>query len=406
MKNLNFTLLIIFLQIPVLKLQAQTEYFVSVDPATGIHTRIDSLQGVRWITGFKSASMDKINNRYFFHGKDSADVWRFYTIDGNTGATLNSPAFPTYIGFQNACAFEYDNSSGMIYGLVWDSIVNKEYFITLSPSTGVVTNSVHIPNITSVWPGTYDQNNKRFFFGGNGFGYNDHIIYAPTGSVISTVPLSGQGAIQYNNTTNKLYGVFPNQSAAEVREIDPVTMSYSVLTTLPGGSGLLIMGYYASIDEINNRFTFVLAASSKTLFTVDLNTGAVISSTLFPLAGNPLSYNICHLVYNNTNGILYGLHWGPANQPVLVGVSEYNFSEKQNFDLFPNPMSTTSYLDLKGNRNNVRVKIVNSSGAIIQDSNFQNVSGIEIHKANLAPGIYFTTVIADNTISTRKMVVD
>src|ERR1044072_5256994 len=61
---------------------AQKEYFVKVDPVTGVHTIIDSLPGVKTIqTGPSWTTIDKVNNRYFFKGADASNTSRYYTVN-------------------------------------------------------------------------------------------------------------------------------------------------------------------------------------------------------------------------------------------------------------------------------------------------------------------------------------
>jgi hypothetical protein len=75
MKIVSFTL---FLALQAI-CHCQTEYLVTINPATGVHTRIDSIPGVKFIQ-LGTSTTDKQNSRYIFKGQDANGDWRLYTI--------------------------------------------------------------------------------------------------------------------------------------------------------------------------------------------------------------------------------------------------------------------------------------------------------------------------------------
>lgn len=100
---------------------AGTEYFVSIDPATGAHTIINSIPGVAWIQG-GFTTFDEFHKRYLFKGGDNSGNWYLYSIDAVTGNVTYNPTFPVFPGDDNIIMPETDSTNGVTYALHWETI--------------------------------------------------------------------------------------------------------------------------------------------------------------------------------------------------------------------------------------------------------------------------------------------
>ena len=153
--------------------------------------------------------------------------------------------------------------SGTIYGHTARS------FVSIDPVTGVVTHISDLPFTGHVLgsPTAIDPINGRFFLNGSA---NFWTIDINTGAVISS-PLLSQSVpfIEFDTGTGRLFG----HTARSFVGIDPVTGVVTHISDLPFTGHVL--GSPTAIDPINGRF---FLNGSANFWTIDINTGAVISS--------------------------------------------------------------------------------------------------------------------------------
>lgn len=193
---------------------AQTEYFVSVDPATGVHTIIAPLPGVQYIA---NSTFDHVNRNYILDAIDNIGDRRIYTIDVVTGAILTNPVFAPFQAMNdNISELQYDSGAGIAYGLYYHSNPGQFSFCSVDVSTGNYTIISSLP-VTTIYgfPGyvTYDPNNGRYFFRA----FSDlkfYTIDVTDGSIIAAIDLptfcdSDDNIIetQYDNTGNEMYAI-------------------------------------------------------------------------------------------------------------------------------------------------------------------------------------------------------
>jgi hypothetical protein len=417
----QFILLTVLFSISLIKVFAQHEFLVTVNPSTGAHTKIDSLPGVKWIYTYPHyTTFDETNHRFIFRASDNTYNWRLFSVNAITGSVISNPVFPVVAdSADNVIELEYDNSANVLYGLHWDNSDSLEYLVSINPTTGVFTKVDTIPGVkliaTSPHYTTFDATNHRYIFKGGDIPTNMYLysIDATTGNVISnpSFPVLSDPAdniieLQYDNTGSKLYGL--HWSNSEKREylvsINPATGSFTKIDSLPGVKWIYTYPHYTTFDETDHRFIFRGGDSAFNwyLYSVDVNTGSIVSSPLFPTLTDPLD-NIIELEYDNLSRQLYGLHW-QANS--IVGIDDHNLVG-QSFTLYPNPFNYSAKLLLDKSYREVTMVIYNSMGQVVRKDTKNNISSMDIRKEDLVSGAYFITVICDNqNIGIRKMVIE
>lgn len=143
-----------------------TEYLVTIDQATGIHTKInkDGLSGVKWVmTG--NTTFDKTNHRFVFKGGDDNGNWYLYTVDATTGNIISNPICPVPSGNLNNNVFglQYDNSLNKYYGLIQPDYISGETFlVSVDITTGLPTQIGLVPGLGGITKATYDEINHRY----------------------------------------------------------------------------------------------------------------------------------------------------------------------------------------------------------------------------------------------------
>jgi len=193
---------------------AMTEFFVSIDPTTGVHTIISTISGV---TAIANSTYDYINGNYILDAIDNTSNRRLYTIQATTGTILSNPTFPN-VGAtnDNISEVQFDNTTGLAYGLYYDNSANQMSFCSVDLLTGNHTLISTLPGSTFyAFPNyvTYDHINGRYFFRS---GSNDKLytIDVTDGSVIAAIdfpdfcdPLDNIVETQYGNAGEDLYAL-------------------------------------------------------------------------------------------------------------------------------------------------------------------------------------------------------
>ena len=113
--------------------KAQTEYLVTVDPVTGIYTKVKAIPPVRWIALFDYTTIDQANHRFFFRGSFNGLADSLFTLDEHTGNTLSAVSFAPPPPL-SVISMYYSASLNKLYGLaVFGGIC---YLVTIDPATG------------------------------------------------------------------------------------------------------------------------------------------------------------------------------------------------------------------------------------------------------------------------------
>jgi gliding motility-associated-like protein len=293
---------------------AQYEYLATLNYSNLSLSRIANITGVTWITN--NSTYDKNNRRFFFQGNATrVTPWNLYTIDAVTGATLFNPACPSSSIGGQIYGLQYDNTNNVLY--VLHQIAGTTYFSSVDPTTASIIHITPIPNYIGYSQSTFDENDQ-FYIVSNG---NDLVVIdVVKGVIINNLPNANLNDLVFDNLTRKLYGIKYGW------QFDSVSLStgyVNFISNLPPLS--LPQSYAYTIDEKSGKFIFLgadppsAACISNYLYVLDINTGSVISKTMYPYAQNLASAtdeNFIDFSFDNNTETLYGLNWYPP--PILI----------------------------------------------------------------------------------------
>ena len=398
---------------------AQTEFLVTVDPATGIHTKIDSLPGVKWITPTPSyTTFNDSSHHFIFHGGDDYANWYLYSIDAITGSIVSNPPFPVFDDpFDNIVELKYDNGANILYGLHWDNSEDREYLVSIDPTTGAFTKIDSLAGVKhiTIMPRytTFDDKNHRYIFRGEDANGDARLytVDAPTGSILSNplFPISGGGdniaELQYDEASGNVYGLhWDNSENTEyLISVDLTTGFFTKINPLPGVKTIALTPGYTTFDEQNHRFVFRGGDDNGQwhLYSVDVATGNIALSPIFPTSLAP-GDNVVEPRFDNSTGILYALHWD-ANIFVTNTNNPFNDSRLK---VSPNPFSDYCTITLNKSYREVVVFVYNSAGQVVKKHVGNNTSAMTISRDDLPSGTYFISITADHFhIKTVKAII-
>lgn len=387
----------------------QTEYLVTIDPVTGGFSKIDSIPDIKWLWPAEK-TFDIANRRFTFRGFDAKLNSYLYTIDAKTGITIASPPFPDLQDKNdNIISYQYSSKNNKLYALHWDDSQKKEYLVSINIFTGAITLIDSLPGIIEInFPSAYDRVNDRYIFAGGDKNHHWclYSVDVNTGQIISKPsfpsfpdPQDNIADWRYSNLSQKMYALhWDNTKGTEyLVSIEVSTGLYTIIDSLPVAE--ISTGIYTTFDEKNNRYIFLGADRMKTwrLYSIDANTGQVISNPKFPAVKDPKD-NIVSLEADSL-GVIYGLHWD--NEDFSVN-GQSDFAQ-----IYPNPFTEKCIIILKEEFNEVETIVYNSIGqVVIRQSNF-NSKKINILRDNLACGEYNISVLGNKILlGTIKMVVE
>lgn len=373
----------------------QVEYFARVNPATCNYTIIDSLSGVKWISG--GSDFDKINKKYIFHGQDINQNGYLYSVDAVNGSIISNPPWANYFSLM-----KFDNATGVLYGIHWlNTLAAGADFVSINPANFTYT-VIHAVNITGLTGNvTFDDISHKFIFIGNDSIGNKCLfsIDVATGNIVSKPILnSNVSGIQFDNSSGNLYGLqWDNSLQIEYFvTINITTGNTTIISSIP----LVNTNYnYSTFDEINKRYTFVWTDSNTKnyLYTINATNGLVISNPSFPVFISP--YNLLEFKYDNSSGYLYALHWGVDSE--ITGVTEIN-NKNSEIKIYPNPAQQFFIVELP-KEHNFNLLVYDVTGRAMNE--IKNATGtIKVDCSNLSSGIYFVKAVNQRTVLTGKMV--
>ncbi|MDB5283701.1 MAG: hypothetical protein JWO06_2776 [Bacteroidota bacterium] len=316
MKSLIHRWCLVFMVICFLSnAKAQSEYFVNINPALGTFSDIRSIPGVTLIIiGPSGTALDKTGNRFFFYGNNPQSQWCIYTLDMPTGNVLNQALLTA----QNASTLDwmgqlaFDDSSKVLYGLNWSSTNQTMSFSSISEVTGTVTLISSVPGLNGLMDNdfTYDQNHHIYMFVGSDANGSDYLysFRSTDGVMVSKVAITSNdiNQIRYDNSTNTLYCENNNG----ILSVNTSTLATTPVVNFPQPLGLAQVPNYTTFDEIHHRYiTGCSDNNGLRLYSVDVAAHTIVTNPLFPVGLNT-GENVIELNYNNSNGVLYALHWG------------------------------------------------------------------------------------------------
>ncbi|RYZ50077.1 MAG: T9SS type A sorting domain-containing protein [Sphingobacteriales bacterium] len=318
MKNkLSKALALMGLAAGSLNASAQTEYLVTIDPVTGVFTKVKDIPGVHWVM-MGSTTYDSDNHRYVFKGSADQASWHLFTIDAVTGNTVSSPTYPAASGTSSGTVhrLQYDHAMQKYFGLTWNNDENQEFLVEVDPVTGFYTQVGAVQGLSSLSKASYDEAHHRFMVVGPDFGGIWH------------------------------------------------------------------------------------------LYSIDVNTAAVVSSPTFPELSSPTK-NVIEFQYDNASEILYALHWDPTQVDSIetTGISNMQPGNRL-FDVYPNPFADQVKIALPGTFREVSTELTNALGQVVRQQTDHNTSTLTLHRNGLASGVYFIMVTGDRqNMGTQKVVI-
>jgi gliding motility-associated-like protein len=289
---------------------AQMEYLVTVNPATGNYTKVDSIPGIRWLSAPNFSTIDENHNRFILVGSP-ADFSSTYLLSLNqtTGAITNNPSFPPT---NRALSTLYSNTLNTLYGI--QSIAGLFYLVTVNVTTGVITQINTLPGVAGLASGSIalnDNIHQITFVGFGSGGLSIITVDILTGSILFQPSIvSGMQELQYDNLSNSLYGIYTSGGQHSLVRIDITTGFYSIVSNLPSMTSIEI----GSSTYNNNNHQYIFAAAetgaSDSLYVVNTSTGNIFSSApVDKESNNPTQDNVIEYRFDNTSSILYALHF-------------------------------------------------------------------------------------------------
>lgn len=202
-----------------------------------------------------------------------------------------------------------------VYGLFYEptgEFSGNNQLVVLDNTTGDMTSLGIISGLSAVAVGssTFDQFNNRYIFWGVSNSYQQKIYHIDIASALIANSVSfgdsAPGELQYDLQYDKVYG-FGNSRLQEVDIFSGVTTTvgtYGAIEVYPVGS--------STFDSNNSHYIIVGVNGSglMTLYTIDVNTGAVVYS---PDLGNLSDIGVSSLHFDVQNNTLYGLYRDIAN---------------------------------------------------------------------------------------------
>jgi len=290
--------------------KSQTEYLVTVNPVTGVFTKVDSIPGVVWLTA--NTTVDMNNHRFFLVGGPNTTSPYLITLDELTGSVISEVNFS-----QSVIKLMYSNVSNILYGIQVNSGIYS--LIMIDPATGLYTSVATIPEIASMAGANCtldDITNQISIIGLNTVtrAFYLFIVDASTGNIISETPVSsGINLPQYDNTTNELYGVSLTGYPSYQDYFGSLSTSrFSSIASLPSTLQGVI-GLSPTFDVRNHLYYFegVDASGTAYLYGINALNGSLVSSPSVPSSGDITKANLVMFQYDDSSNSMYALYWEP-----------------------------------------------------------------------------------------------
>ena len=109
------------------------------------------------------------------------------------------------------------------------------------------------------------------------------------------------------------------------------------------------------------------------------------------------------LLTGNINGglIIYSL-----DPPPFIPTGIRNpFSEKLDFDLYPNPANNQLYIDINGIENNIQVQVYSLIGQLIATERNERQHHLELNTTAFPNGMYLVKIKAGQKEGTQKVII-
>jgi hypothetical protein len=402
-------LLLSIFAIHAITASAQREYLVTVNPATGAVTKIDSIPGVKWLIGNYKPSYCESSRVYSFLGGEnpSGNDFRLFTIDAVTGHTISNPLFPDLTKFTS---IQYARTTNRLFGAGIFS--QSTLFVEINAATGAYTTLRALPNFSIVLKIMVDDLQHVIYLYGADQSGNRILCTVDINSatVISQVFLQPVVNVVYNKVTNSFYGitveypVFPQTRPTfifcKINAVSGALTNIGIINNLA-----VINSGNETLDENNGRYFFTGTEFNDALnylYTTDITTGHTTKVPV-PAGSTAAEDNLVEFRYDNNLNRMYALFWEghtvvtppPATAATLTD-SACNLSLK--VKVYPNPADKKLIIDKKRTVCNVFANIYNTAGQLMVKGRKVGDGYNEIDLSGLAAGVYFYEFIADEKV--------
>jgi Secretion system C-terminal sorting domain len=266
-----------------------------------------------------------------------------------------------------------------IYGIELDSVTNNHYFVSINPNDASISQIDTIPNLGVVKNGTAALNSISDFYVFAGFDKLLTKIYTidiNNGATIASPSLSAQvEELCYDQLSGNYYAIEKEDTST----VDPSTPLFqyhlvsvnastgivSRINVIPGVNGISLNN--STYNHVNQEYTFI--SDNDEIYTIDVNTGTVLSETF-------LINSIIELQLNLKTGVFFGIHHDDfSNANYLATINPTNGSVSLFFSSLGinNFKPGTSTIDTLNNRfsivdNNNELTHIDLSSASISSS--------------------------------------
>jgi hypothetical protein len=381
MKKCTFFILLSFF-LKITAVEGQHEFLVTVNSATGTDSGMDSLNGVNYI--YQGATtFDMIHHRYFFGGTDFKGFHHLYDINAISSSIITQPYFAIA---GSVGELHYDNTTNVLYGLYMNNSLGKLLLISIDTSSAFISVIDTLP-VVGFSSGTtfFDEANQVYVLQNSGTFYSVNVISGKITASSATVSFNG---LEFNNASGVPYGlVITSTPQMLLVSINVSGGTYTIIDTLP-----TVGVNFATFNENSHVYTFCNNANH--LYSVDVNTGKIIASPVFPVGITP-PQNVIELHYDNSNSILYALHWG--NIDSLNGINELK-TNYGGISLYPNPNNGVFQLAIRNEQFGIKnsVEVYNMLGEKVYQQHSIPNSPFSINLSGQPSGVYLYRVITDS----------
>ncbi|MEJ7610299.1 MAG: T9SS type A sorting domain-containing protein [Ferruginibacter sp.] len=381
---------------------AQTEYLVSVNSTNTAISKIDSLSGVKFLQSYSAYNQSTKELTVIGTSIIGQSPSYLYTINSITGSIIFRPILTNP---NKIISFQYSRSNNILYGIVYEN--NGYYFVTINKISGLFTVINSIPNISGVGSFTVDEENQRMYLRAvdNNPNFGIWTIDLSTGNIISHVSTLGVFNIYYNNVTHKIYGLIsrvgltPGSYIWSICTINPLNGIISNIADLPNTTAIFA-GDHGTLNEIDNLYLFtgVEVSSTVFLYSVDINSGNVISKSPIPSSGVAENDNLVFFRYDNISRKLYALLWEAHTIKTIPQPVDLSCKLNIQTKVSPNPVRNTLSINKNPTICKVTLALYNSLGQLVLNNKIINDGLNEVALDNLFSGIYYYELASEHRI--------
>jgi hypothetical protein len=304
---------------------------------------------------------------------------------------------------------QYDMNTMNLYGLgnyVVDSfeigpgMYEYEYairFLSVDVQTGAFTEYAQYPGFRGHIAGgsTFDANNGRYIVNGVDSTFSTERIYiidASNGQMLSDLPVTQTAGgylneLEYNNTDNKLYGLYRNLELTETSIVSVDLSDNSIMEVLPVNDLQYFTPGASVFHQLSQSFIlyYVDTNNVQKLLIADTKTGSVVANPLIPVQFTEIEVN------NNIFAILnYHTVTNIDDQPAISSVN-----------IYPNPASSLININAPAG---MKISFFSSSGQLIKV--FDKQAGEQsIVVSDLTPGIYYLQFTGQQVSESKALII-